>query len=293
MDILIFQIINSLFYASVLFLIAAGLSLIYGVMGIVNLAHGSFFALGAYVTATAINAASGHVPTPLLFLLLPAGALAVAILGLIIEPLLLRPLYKRGGEEYPLLITFGLLLILEDAMRFVWGGNPFSAGVLVAYLGSIPIFELKYPGYGLFVVLVGALSGLSLWALVYLTKFGVILRATSQDMKMASNLGLNVNQVYMIAFAIGSFMVGLGGAIVVPHQSAILGMGMDALILAFVVIVVGGLGSLKGAFVGALIVSFVRTLGIQFFPEIELAILYLIAAGVLLVWPKGLFGGKV
>lgn len=292
MDTFVFQVINSLFYASVLFLIAAGLNLIYGVMGIVNLAHGGFYAVGAFVAASIVKSLAGSVPTPLLFLVLPLGALVVTLLGVVIEPLFLRPLYKRGGEEYPLLITFGLLLILEDAMRFVWGGTPVSAGVLVKYLGSVSIFGLKYPGYGLFVILVGALAGVGLWALVYRTKFGIVLRATSQDMKMASSLGLNVNLVYMLAFGVGSFMVGLGGAIIAPYQTATLGMGMDALILAFVVVVIGGLGSLKGAFVGTLIVSFVRTLGIQFFPEVELAVLYLIAAGVLFVWPKGLFGEK-
>jgi branched-chain amino acid transport system permease protein len=129
-----------------------------------------------------------------------------------------------------------------------------------------------------------------LWAFIYRTKFGVILRATSQDRRMAAALGINVSRVYVQAFAIGCFMAGLGGAVVVPAQAAVLGLGIEVLILAFVVVVIGGLGSLQGALVGALIVSFVRTAGIQFFPEIELAVLYLIAAAVLLVRPTGLFG---
>src|SRR5258706_69868 len=137
---------------------------------------------------------------------------------------------------------------------------------------------------------VGAAAAVGLWAVIYRTKFGVMLRATSQDRRMASALGLNVGLIYVSAFAIGCFMAGLGGAIIVPSQAAVLGMGIEALILAFVVVVIGGLGSLKGALVGALIVSFVRTAGIQFFPEIELAVLYLIAAAVLLVRPTGLFG---
>jgi branched-chain amino acid transport system permease protein len=142
----------------------------------------------------------------------------------------------------------------------------------------------------MFVIVVGLLSAVGLWWFIYRTKFGVILRATSQDRRMASALGLNVSKVYIQAFAIGCFMAGLGGAVVVPAQAAVLGMGVDALILSFVVIVIGGLGSLEGAFVGALIVSFVRTAGIQFFPEIELAVLYLIAAAVLMIRPTGLFG---
>src|SRR5436190_2152543 len=191
LSILIIQILNSLFYAAVLFLIAAGLSLIYGVMRIVNLAHGSLYALGAYVSAWVVGGAVGHAVS---------GALGLA----------------------------GLLRLL-----------PIGAVTLAA---------------------VGAA------------------------------LGLNVGRVYVQAFAIGCFMAGLGGAVVVPAQAAVLGMGVDALVLAFVVVVIGGLGSLEGAPVGSLIVSFVRTAGIQFFPEIELAVLYLIATAVLLIRPTGLFG---
>ena len=290
MDIFVIQGLNALYYASTLFLIAAGLSLIYGVMGIVNMAHGSFFAIGAYVTATIIQLSAGSVPVLLMFVLLPLGAIAVGILGYVVEPILLRPLYARGAEEYPLLITFGLLLILEDGMRFIWGGNPFSASQLVVYLGSMSILETLYPAYVLFVISIGIIAGLFLWLFVYRTKFGLILRATSQDMKMSSGLGLDVRRVFNMAFAGGCVMVGLGGAVIVPYQSAFLGMGMDALILAFVVVVIGGLGSMKGAFVGALIVGFVRVLGIQYFPEIELAVLYIIAALVLFLRPTGLFG---
>jgi branched-chain amino acid transport system permease protein len=232
--ILIIQILNSLFYASVLFLIAAGLSLIFGVMRIVNMAHGTFYAVGAFVTAWLVGRAIAlGVPAGWTFLLIPVGAGAVGLLGVVIEPLL-RPFYRRAE--------------------------------------------------------IGAVAAVGLWAVIYRTKFGVMLRATSQDRRMASALGLNVGLIYVSAFAIGCFMAGLGGAIIVPSQAAVLGMGIEALILAFVVVVIGGLGSLQGALVGALIVSFVRTAGIQFFPEIELAVLYLIAAVVLLVKPTGLFG---
>ncbi|MFQ6018091.1 MAG: branched-chain amino acid ABC transporter permease [Kiloniellaceae bacterium] len=289
MDILVIQVLNSLFYASVLFLIAAGLSLIFGVMQIINLAHGSLYALGAYVTAWAVGSMVGSVHVLALFLLLPVGAAAVAVAGLVIEPTLIRPLYKRP-EEYQLLITFGLLLILEDVMQLVWGGTPLSASELLDSLGSIQILGSVYPAYNLLVIAIGAGAALGLWAFVYRTKFGVMLRATSQDRRMASALGLNVGRVYMQAFAIGCFMAGLGGAIVVPSQAAVLGMGVEVLILAFVVVVIGGLGSLEGALVGALVVSFVRTAAIQFYSELELAVLFLIAAAVLLVRPTGLFG---
>jgi branched-chain amino acid transport system permease protein len=288
--ILIIQVLNSLFYASVLFLISAGLNLIFGVMRIINMAHGSLYAIGAYVTAWLIGRAIGLGLSPgWLFLLLPLGAVAVALVGAVIEPLLLRPFYRRA-EEYQLLVTFGLLLILEDVMRFVWGGLPLSADALVDALPSIHIGGLIYPGYNLVVIGIGAAAAVALWLVVYRTKFGVMLRATSQDRRMASALGLNVGLVFVSAFAIGCFMAGLGGAIIVPSQAAVLGMGVDALVLAFVVVVIGGLGSLQGALVGALIVSFVRTAGIQYFPEVELAVLYFIAAVVLLVKPTGLFG---
>ena len=290
MSILVIQILNSLFYASVLFLIAAGLSLIFGVMRIVNMAHGTLYAVGAYVTAWLMGKAIAiGVPLGWLFLLLPVGAAVVALVGFVIEPLLLRPFYRRA-EEYQLLVTFGLLLILEDVIRFIWGGMPITADTLQDVVPIIRIGGLIYPGYNLVVVGIGVLAAIGLWAGIYKTKFGVMLRATSQDRRMASALGINVGLVYVSAFAIGCFMAGLGGAIIVPSQAAVLGMGVDALILAFVVVVIGGLGSLQGALVGALIVSFVRTAGIQFFPEIELAVLYLIAAAVLMIKPTGLYG---
>jgi branched-chain amino acid transport system permease protein len=288
--ILIIQILNSLFYASVLFLIASGLSLIFGVMRIVNLAHGSLYAVGAYVTAWLIGRAIAlGVALSWLFLLLPIGAFAVALIGTVIEPLLLRPFYRRA-EEYQLLVTFGLLQILEDLIRLVWGGTPLSADVLIDALPIIRLDALFYPVYNLVVIGVGIVAAVVLWVVVYQTKFGVMLRATSQDRRVASALGVNVGMVYVSAFAVGCFMAGLGGAIVVPTQAAVLGMGVDALVIAFVVVVIGGLGSLKGALIGAIVVGFVRTAGIQFFPELELAVLYLIAAAVLMVRPTGLFG---
>ena len=290
MSILIIQILNSLFYASVLFLIAAGLSLIFGVMRIVNMAHGTLYGIGAFVTAWLVGrAVAAGMPVWLAFLCIPAGAAVVALIGAVIEPLLLRPFYRRA-EEYQLLVTFGLLLILEDAIRFFWGGLPLTADAVMDVVPSMHIGGFIYPGYYLIVIGIGIVAALGLWLVIYRTRFGVLLRATSQDRRMASALGLNVGLVYVSAFAIGCFMAGLGGAVIVPSQAAVLGMGIDALILAFVVVVIGGLGSLQGALVGALIVSFVRTLMIQFAPEIELAVLYLIAAGVLLVRPTGLFG---
>ncbi len=291
MEIVALQVLNSLFYAAVLFLIAAGLSLIFGVMGIVNMAHGSFYALGAYITAWAVAAAAPAIPAAALFVLLFVGALAVAAIGLAIEPTLIRPFYRRP-EEYQLLVTFGLLLVLEDLIRLVWGGTPRTASTLVDSLGLIQIGGLPYPVYNLVMIGVGVAAAVALWAFIYRTKFGVLLRATAQDRRMAAALGINVERIYILAFGLGCFMAGLGGAIVVPTQAAVLGMGVEVLVIAFVVVVIGGLGSLEGALVGALVVSALRTITIQFWEEFELAALYLIAAIVLLIRPTGLFGRK-
>lgn len=289
MGILVVQLLNSLLYAAVLFLIAGGLSLIYGVMRIVNLAHGTLYALGAYVMAWVAGVLAASLPPAYTLILLPVAALAVAALGALIEPTLLRPLYRRA-EEYQLLMTFGLLLILEDAMRFIWGPTPLSVSTLWAAFGSLTIFGTTYPTYNLLVIVIGLIAGAALWMFVYRTRFGMLLRATSQDMRMASALGINVRKMYLQAFGLGCLMAGLAGAVIVPIQGAVLGMGVDALVLAFIVVVIGGLGSLQGALVGALVVGLVRTAAIQFFPELELAILYLIAAAVLITRPSGLFG---
>src|SRR5438094_501786 len=251
MEIVALQVLNSLSYAAVLFLIAAGLSLIFGVMGIVNMAHGSFYALGAYVTAWSVGAAAAALPPAALFVFLLLGAIAVAVIGLAIEPTLIRPFYRRQ-EEYQLLVTFGLLLVLEDVIRLLWGGTPLTASGLVDSLGLVRIGGLPYPVYNLLMIGVGAVAALALWAFVYRTKFGVLLRATAQDRRMAAALGIDVGRIYVLAFGLGCFMAGLGGAIVVPSQAAVLGMGVEVLVISFVVVVIGGLGSLEGALLGAL-----------------------------------------
>src|SRR5437899_10095663 len=221
MDIFLAQLLNALLYAAVLFLIAAGLSLIFGVMRIVNLAHGSLYAVGAYVTAWLFgHALAMGVPLGWLFVVLPLGALAVALIGAVIEPLLLRPFYRRA-EEYQLLVTFGLLQILEDLMRLVWGGTPLSADTLMDALPILRIGGLFYPAYNLLVIGIGIVAAVILWAAIYHTKFGVMLRATSQDRRMASALGLNVGLVYVVTFTIGCFMAGLGGATLIRTLSTV------------------------------------------------------------------------
>ena len=231
-------------------------------MRIVNLAHGNLYAFGAYVTAWVDRAR-----------LAAALAMRRALPACCPRAPWRRPpsapcwsrrccgrFYKRA-EEYQLLVTFGLLMILEDVMRLLWGPYPLTASVLCESSGSVsiggdpirPTTSSSSPW--------AAVAAVFLWAFIYRTRFGVVLRATSQDMRMASALGVNVNRVYVQAFTLGCLMAGLGGAIIVPSQSAVLGMGVDALILSFIVVVIGGLGSLEGALVGALIVGVVREAG--------------------------------
>src|SRR5258707_7372559 len=191
MDILVLQIFNSLFYASVLFLIAAGLSLIFGVMRIVNMAHGTFYAVGAFVTAWLVGrAAALGLPAGWMFLLIPVGAGVVALMGTVIEPLLLRPFYRRA-EEYQLLVTFGLFQILEDMMRLIWGGTPLSADTLMDALPIMRIGGLFYPAYNLVVIAIGAVAAVVLWAVIYHNQFGVLLRATCQDRPVGPGLSLH------------------------------------------------------------------------------------------------------
>ena len=288
MSTVLVQALNTAVYTAVLFLIAGGLSLVYGVMRVVNLAHGNLYMLGAFVMAWAVGGAAAGVVPPLLLLLLPVAGIVVGLVGALIEPTLLRPLYNRA-EEYQLLLTFGLLLILEDAIKFVFGPTPLSASTLWSAFSPISVMGSDYPAYNLIVIAVGLVSAVLLWAFVYKTKFGVMLRATSQNRKMAVSLGINVRALYVLAFSIGCLMAGIAGAVIVPVQGAVLGMGVDALVLSFVVVVIGGLGSLEGALAGAFIVAVVRTLAITFFPELELAVLYLMAAAVLVTRPAGLF----
>src|SRR5437667_2338831 len=206
MDTFLIPLLNALLYASVLFLIAGGLSLIYGVMRIVNLAHGNLYAFGAFVAAWTVGLlVAGATPTPLLYLVLLAGPIGAAALGAVLEPTLLRPLYQRP-EEYQLLITFGLLSILEDLIRLIWGPYPLSVSSLYEGMGSLNIGESIYPAYNLAVIVVGGLAAAGLWAFIYRTQFGVVLRATSQDLRMSQAMGVNVNRVYVQTFREVCFM---------------------------------------------------------------------------------------
>jgi branched-chain amino acid transport system permease protein len=258
-------------------------------MGILNLAHGSLYAIGAFMAAWTIIQIAAKVPVFLLFLSLFSGLVLTGIVGFLMEKSLIRAMYKRT-LEYQLLLTFGALLLLEDVIKMIWGGQAYYASAPFDLLGNVDILGHVYPIYFLFVMGITFLAGLFIWFFMGRTKLGIMLRAISLDREMATGLGLNIGRLSTFAFVLGSGLAGLAGALVVPTTPALLGIGMEPLILAFIVVVVGGLGSLKGALVGALLVGFTRSFGIAVLPEIELPLLFLIAGIILVVKPQGLFG---
>ncbi|HMK52915.1 MAG TPA: branched-chain amino acid ABC transporter permease, partial [Thermodesulfobacteriota bacterium] len=253
------------------------------------LAHGSLYAIGAFMAAWAIIQIVTKVPVFFLFLSLLSGLVLAGIVGFLMEKSLIRAMYKRT-LEYQLLLTFGALLLLEDVIKMIWGGQALYASAPFDLLGKADILGHVYPIYFLFVMFITLLAGLFIWFFMGRTKLGIMLRAISLDREMATGLGLDIGRLSTFAFVLGSGLAGLAGALVVPTTPALLGIGMEPLILAFIVVVVGGLGSLKGALVGALLVGFTRSFGIAILPEIELPLLFLIAGIILVVKPQGLFG---
>jgi len=282
-------ILDGLLFAALIFLISAGLNIIYGVLRILNIAHGSFFLLGAYVGYTVFVLLFDTVPIFILLLLVPVLAgLFVGVIGLGIE-FLLRPIYKVE-EVYQLLLTFGLILVFADSMKLVWGVSPYSASELYLTLGSVEILGTFYPAYNIFVIAIAAVVGIVLWLFISRSRYGVLMRAVASDKEISRVLAINVNRVYNSTFATGAALAALGGAIIMPTTAAVPGLEMDVIVEAFVAVVIGGLGSIKGAFLGALIIGLVRSIGVAVFPEITLAVIYLVMVAVLIVKPAGLFG---
>ena len=300
---LITHTLNGLYYGFILFMIASGLTIIFGVLGILNLAHGELYALGAFLTFTVVGYATGLVASPtgpisaLIFgLVVLAGALAAAAIllpiGAVVESVFVRPIYERD-EVYQLLLTYALLLILVDVMKVSWGATPVDPGVYSS-LNQIPTTELVgfgYPSYNVMVMLVGL--GVFLWLVWFFdrSKTGRIVRATAINRDMATAIGVSTDRTFTLVFAMGAFFAGFGGAMVsIGPGTAFLEMGLDPLVLSFVVIVIGGLGSLKGAFVGALLVGVISRWAIWQYPAIELAAPFAVMLIILLIKPEGLFG---
>ena len=283
-------VMSGVFHAAILFLVAAGLQVVFGVQRIFNLACGSFYALGAYVGVSAVGAfiqAGG--PPPLFLVPLAAAGLLVGAVGWVVERGLLRFVYDRD-ETFQLLLTFALVLMLEDAIRLTWGTAPRStAGLYLAY-GQVRIAGAPVPVYNLIVICASLAIALGIGWLLTRTAFGRIIRATADNREMAEALGVNMGRVYAKVFTLGTALGTLGGALVIPATAAMSEMGIELIVEAFAVVVIGGLGSMRGAFVGALVVGLLRAAAIAFYPELEMIAIYLIVIAVLALRPRGLFG---
>jgi branched-chain amino acid transport system permease protein len=282
--------VDGVIYSAWLFTAALGLTLIYGVMKIVNVTHGSFYALGAYAGASLTGAwLAGGYPPMLSYVVLLVAALAVTlVVAPLIERGILSFMYKRD-EVVILLITYALFLVLEDVIKLVWGVNPYFVAEPYAMLGSFEVGGLAYPTYNLILVALALVSGIGLAWLLSSTKVGRLLVAVIHDPEVSRAMGINVNRYYLMTFTFGSMLAALAGSFTAPTVSVVPGLGVDIIVLSFAVVVIGGLGSLPGAALGAVIVGMVRSLSVYYWPEVELFVIYFVMAMVLAFRPRGLF----
>lgn len=298
---LIEQILNGLQFGVMLFLMAAGLTLVFGVMGLINLAHGSLYMVGAFAAA-AVAGATGS-----FLLALIAALAAAAAAGALVEILVIRRLYSRGHLDQ-VLATFALILIFSEGTRWIFGSFPLFLNIPAYLSGPIELpGGIQYPLYRLTIIVVGLLVAAGLFLLISRTRLGIQIRAGESDREMIAALGVDISKLYTLVFALGAALAGLAGALVGAIQSVQVGMGEPVLILAFVVIVIGGIGSIKGALVGAILVGLTDTLGGVFLPgffdlfmetaaansvgsSLASMLIYILMAGVLIVKPSGLYG---
>ena len=282
-------LVGGVFHAAVLFLVAAGLQIVFGVQKIVNLACGSFYALGAYFGISALAwAAALEVPAiAYIPILVGSGLLLAIVLGPSVERLL-RLIYDRD-EHFQILLTFALVLIFEDTIRLIWGAVPLQTINVYFAFGELRIArDLAIPNYNLIVIAAAALISAAFGWMLRRTRFGRIVRATAENKQMSEALCVDVSKVYMAVFTLGVALGTVGGALVVPAGAASIDMGVELIVDAFAVVIIGGLGSMPGALIGALIVGFVRSAAIWLYPEFELLAIYVIVITVLIVRPQGL-----
>lgn len=290
MTTLVTILIDGLIYASWLFLVAAGLTLIFGVMKVLNIAHGNLYAIGAYVTAMALGYWFADRPPSFMAFAIQLGAavLSGVVMGLILDWGVLRRL--RGRDEVSLaLATYALLLMLDDVIQFIWGTAAQSASAPYGLLGSSEINGLRFNNYE-FVLLVAAIAvGLSLWWLLQRTRTGRCLTAIIRDPEMSAAMGINVERLYLGTFVLGAVLAALGGALTAPMIQVAPGLGAEVVVVTFAVVVIGGMGSIPGAAIGALVVGLARASTIHLFPFAEVFIVYAVMALVLAIRPEGLF----
>lgn len=286
-DILVL-LFSALTSASLLFLVAAGLTLIFGAMQVINIAHGSFYMFGAFIVASLASTGAAH-STFMFWAALIISPLLVAALGAITEILVLRRLY---GHEHllQLLGTFGLLYLFQGIALLIWGGQYYSIDIPPALLGHLSGFGSAYPIYNFFIIGVAAVVGLFLWWLLQRTQLGWRIRAAVEDPEMLAVSGTNVSLLFTGIFTLGAFLAAIGGVIVGPIQSITTGLDTQILVEAFIVVVIGGLGSIPGAAIGALIIGLFEALGVRWVPGFASAFIYVAMILVLIIRPSGLLG---
>jgi branched-chain amino acid transport system permease protein len=280
----ILQTLNGLSFSMLLFLIAAGFTLIFGLMKIINIAHGSFYLLSAYIGLSVLE------KTESFLLAVVLSSVAAVVVGVAMQSLFLRHLHMKELQQ--VLLTFGFVLIIADVCLWIWGGNPQALPKPSLLKGSIWIGSLVFPTYRLFVILVGVVVAVGLWIFQEKTKFGAIVRAGVDDEEMLRGSGINIQVVFSAVFGLGALLAGLGGMIGGPFVGVFPGVDVSMLLLALVVVIIGGVGSLKGAFVGSLFVGLVDNFGKALFPELSLFTLFAPMAIVLAIRPTGIFGRK-
>ncbi|MCE2859822.1 MAG: branched-chain amino acid ABC transporter permease [Oxalobacteraceae bacterium] len=290
MTLLLTILIDGLTYASWLFIVALGLTLVFGILKILNVAHGSFYALGAYAAASLVGwfASMQLAPELSIVAMLLAAVAVAALVAPLCERGLLRVFYGRD-EVLLVLVTFALFLILEDVTKLVWGVNPLYVSEPYMLFGTVDIGTLSYVGYDFMLVLVAIVVGYGVWWGLNRTRIGKLVLAVIHSEEIASSMGVNVSRIYTIAFAAGIFLAALGGALTAPMISVQPGVSVGVIIVSFAVVIIGGLGSIPGAAVGALIVGIARSSAVHLMPVAELFSIYLVMAVVLMFRPEGLF----
>jgi branched-chain amino acid transport system permease protein len=283
-------LIDAISYASWLFVVSLGLTLVFGVLKILNIAHGSVYALGAYAAAScvALAASLNLAPGFALVAMLLAAAGVAAVVGPLLERTLLARFYGRD-EVLLLLVTYALFLILEDVTKLIWGVHPYFVSGPLKMFGSFALGPMRLSGYDAALVVIAVVCGVATWWVLNRTTVGKVVLAVIHNPEMSASMGVNVQRVYTGAFTAGVFLAALGGAFTAPLISVQPGLSVSVIVVSFAVVIIGGLGSIPGAALGALVVGLARAASVHLMPEIELFSIYLVMAAVLVFRPEGLF----
>jgi branched-chain amino acid transport system permease protein len=285
MNLFLMNLLNGISLGMLLFLISIGLTIIFGVLGVLNFAHGSLYMLGAYFCFQSVALFHNF------WLALLMAPVIVALIGGAIEMALLRPVYGRD-ISVQLLLTFGVLLVLDDAVRLIWGSGYHIVDAPPLLNGVVHLYGFTYPVYSLFILVMGPLIGTGLWGFFRFTLWGKKIRAASMDREMAAGIGIHVNRLFTGVFMFGTWLAGVGGALASPLRAIGPSMGEKIIIESFIVVVIGGLGSFPGAFAGALILGVINAYGAQFLPRMTMALPYILLSIILITKPRGLFAVK-